>query len=90
MKVKDRTVYFKSDGPMYVKEQIGVKCNTVRLLSENERNLILWNDIDRIHMDHRQSSARFEREISDITFAGKFLGSYITIFSWLNDRGETR
>lgn len=90
MKVKDRTVYFKSDGPMYVKEQIGIKCNTVRVLSENERNLILWKDIDRIHMDHRESSARFEREIPDITFVGKFLGSYIAIFSWRDDIGETK
>ena len=84
MKVKDGTVYFKSEEAMYLKEQTGRKCNTVRVLSEIERNIVMWNNIDTIHIDCLGSMARFDRDLTDISFVGKLLGVYIAVFSWHN------
>ena len=88
MRIEDDTVVFKSVEGYFEKEKDGRKPNTVRILSEYEAGIIynMWDAkrLSRIRIELRDQDKidSFERELTDVTWAGSFLGYYIVVFSW--------
>lgn len=84
MKIDRNIVYFRSTPEMYHKEILGIKSNTVRLLSKEEYNDLLKHPPTKIVITNTESDLRFSRVLSDITyFRSKPIGHVIIgIFSW--------
>ena len=91
MKIEQDTIVFKSTNEFFQKEKDGRKPNTVRFLDKNELffALKLWNcgtlKRIRIVLDDAERSDSFERELTDVTWAGGLLGKNLVIFSWADN-----
>ena len=83
MEIKGDTIVFKSTGINYMKEKSGVKLNTVRIVSDEEHNIIQKNInyISHILIKKVDSDMYFKRKLSDISIL-KAQGVIIYIFSW--------
>lgn len=84
MKLYRNIVDFKSTPEMYHKEIMGIKSNTVRLLSKKEYSDLIEHLPTKIVITNTESDLRFSRMLSDITyFRPKLVGNVIIgIFSW--------
>lgn len=88
MKLKGDCIYFKSVPEMYRREVSGQKNNTVRIISENEHNLMRWKLIREIEITDPVNDVSFRRVVTDITEIGDLLGSRIVVISWNGKEGE--
>ena len=99
MKIEDRTVVFKSE-PYYFKgERDGLKPNTVRLLTHNEKlQLRLIGFIKKIRIECTvnpnsedfepfQNFEPFTRTLTSIEQIGELCGYYLFVFSWQHREG---
>lgn len=97
MEIENDIVIFKSDEYFYKLEKGGLKPNTVRLLTREEKRQIKPDaetfEIEhikkiRIETNHSLGQSRrkefepFERELTSIEEIGNILGSYLYLFSW--------
>ncbi len=87
MKIEGNTVIFRSTPSMYVKEESGVKPNTVRILDFCEVCTLLRTKgkIEYIRIEESGTERSFTRELTDITDMGEILGKSIFVFSWRHD-----
>ena len=96
MKIEeDGTVVFKSDSYYFKLERDGLKPNTVRLLTYDERQEVEG----RVHVDEiRIECVRaniddacfepFTRTLTSIEQIGKLCGYYLFVFSWRHEEEE--
>jgi len=91
-------VIFYSSAKYFNKELLGIKPNTLRLVSNGElkeirqcNNIgILFSPlVPRINKQDAQVTF-FNRKISDITITGKIAGKIIIIISWTHDDKEIK
>jgi hypothetical protein len=82
MKYKNGKVYFKSEGAYYKKEKSGRKNNTVRILSENEYDIVQYSLVESIEITNLDNLESFEREVTDISRVGTMCGNVIAVFTW--------
>lgn len=71
MRLKNKTIYFKSSEPFFTKEMKGIKNNTVRTLDSKEGMLLLEyhiEDIKHICIESVETRLFFVRTIKDISF----------------------
>ncbi len=100
MKVEGDIVIFKSDSYFYKLEKSGLKSNTIRLLSREERRQIKPDEdtyevehIKRIRIEtnrtlgqsQRKELEPFERKLTSIEQIGALLGRYLYVFSWRHE-----
>jgi len=79
MKVKNETtIEFVSDKDFYDKEESGRKNNTIRWLSEVEKQTLKRISPTQIIIRNRYTHKQFTRQISDISEYGGW-----TIFTWV-------
>jgi len=105
MKIEENIVIFKSDGYFYRLEKTGLKPNTVRLLTREERRQIKPDEetfeiehIRRIRIETNRTVAQsqrkelepFERELKSIEQLGELLGYYLYVFSWRHEEVEQK
>lgn len=80
MEIKGNTICFKSDRVYYIKEESGLKPNTIRQLDAEEK-IVFLNNLCRIKLIKivcsENEQLHFIRELSDISFMGEWI-----IFSW--------
>jgi hypothetical protein len=67
MEINNKTIFFKSLPEYYDKEYSGKKPNTVRIVSEEEDNLIQISEIDFIMIENTVTGKEFIRLLIDIT-----------------------
>lgn len=100
IEVEGDIVTFKSDGYFYRLEKSGLKPNTVRLLTKEERRQIK-PDEDTYEVEHikririetnrtlgqskRKELEPFERKLTSIEQIGELLGRYLYVFSWRHE-----
>jgi L-rhamnose mutarotase len=82
MRVVKETIYFEGTEALFQKEKSGRKNNTVRVLSEQEHNAILWKAIKDIEITNPATNESFAREITDVSRIGTMCGRSIVVFSW--------
>lgn len=82
MYIENNIIHFKSDEPHYSKECSGKKANTVRIISDEEHDIIL-DVIDNLQYICITNTIGdyFARTLSDITIF-KINSIIIYIFSW--------
>lgn len=87
MKIRNNTIYFKSDPIYFWREITGSKSNTVRMLTpeENEEfiSFIEYNKNKYINICRSDDNRKeFTRAITDITKIGEILRNLIYVISW--------
>ena len=80
MKITANTVIFKSKEPYYTQEELGIKPNTVRLLTHVEESILLESTPTQIRITKREQV--FQRTLTDISMLGDLLGYKLYVFSW--------
>ena len=88
MKIEDSCIKFKSDTEMYEHEVIGVKPNTVRLLTRLEYNNLKDNaDIKYIRITNTDTGEWFTRDLKSVIAIDKYFdlpaNKRIVVFSWI-------
>lgn len=70
MKIKNKTIYFKSSEPFFTKEMTGIKNNTVRTLDvfESIELKIHIDELECICIESVSKSSLFVRKITDISY----------------------
>lgn len=88
MKIEKDVVYFKSATKMFRKECIGIKPNTVRVLTLQECTTVFDKTPTKIHISEVGTKRNFVRDIEDIShFSPKTVPNHtIVIFSWFTWR----
>ena len=76
----DPTVIFKSTNENYVKEESGIKPNTVRQIDSFDLKYV-ENSIF-IQIRHVDTGEKFTRKITDLSFLGSILGKPFIVISW--------
>ena len=85
--MRDIVVRFKSESPFYEKEESGLKPNTVRKLTKDDKRLdklIRWSENKEyglIFIIHADKKCHFIRKVTDVTF-----WQDIVIISWRHPR----
>ena len=74
------TITFKSTSYFYEKEESGMKCNTVRIVSAFELQFVEVSAYIKIVKDG--SGEHFTRKITDLSFLGSILGKPHIVISW--------
>lgn len=82
MEFIDGVIFFTSGESWYDKEKSGIKNNTVRILSENEYNIVLWNSVVQIEILNPVTEQCFRRDVTDISRIGYICGSNLVVFTW--------
>lgn len=84
MKIENNVLRFESIGDMFYKERVGIKPNTVRIMSYAEMNYILSSAPTKIMITEIETERNFVRSISDISYFVSNLCPNILIctFSW--------
>lgn len=91
------TAHFKSLPEHYEKERLGLKPNTVRLVTRCEADWLL-DSAESVQVQCTEHGARddgtararyFTRDIDDVTEAGTILGQVLVVVSWDKDSGAT-
>lgn len=72
-------IQFKSIDRFFVKEKVGIKNNTVRMLDSNERDEFFdkLRYLKTIRITTSDLNEAFDREIQDVSFYGE-----LVIFTW--------
>jgi hypothetical protein len=60
----------------------GIKNNTVRILSENEYNIVSWKSVVQIEILNLITEQNFRRDLTDISRIGYICGSNLVVFTW--------
>jgi hypothetical protein len=83
---RSHVIEFKTSKEFYVKELMGDKPNTVRILSKKDTRLMACpGQTIRIFFKKNKSIVKnksFERELTDISIVGELLGKYVVVYSW--------
>lgn len=88
MKIEGDTIIFKSEEHFFALEKSGKKPNTTRILSYKEYGFIEANktQIKKIRilevLIKNTEQQSFERELTDISYLGAFLGHILVAFLW--------
>lgn len=100
MEFENNSIIFKSSPTNYEKEHTGLKCNTVRYISEAEgirHTIKVWNGemtygyglyidtVQAIRIINSETGESFERDLTDITLA-EINGLPVYVFSWEHPR----
>lgn len=73
-------VVFKLINEHYVKEESGIKPNTVRQI--NPLQLKYAENAIFVQIQHVDTGKHFTRKITDLSFLGSILGKPLTVISW--------
>ena len=92
MNIEGDVVAFVSTPQCYELEVIGLKLNTVRLLSkpeyvELEENIGFLKKI-RIGHNDEPAVSYFERKLTNVLQIGELVGHYLVVFSWKHEGEE--
>jgi hypothetical protein len=82
MRYVDGGVFFEAEEALYDKEKSGIKNNTVRILSENEFNIVSWNPVVQIEISDPVFEQCFRRDLTDHSRIGSVCGKHIVVFTW--------
>ena len=90
MLISGETVKFKSIDTLYVKEKSGIKPYTIRILTVQEMHAFRESSPTWIRIVQSKTAGHeyFEREITDTSLIGKFIGRYMLGIAWRHPDGE--
>ena len=74
----------KSEEPFYTREELGIKPNTVPLLTLVEESILLKSKPTQIRITKREQ--KFQRTLTDISQLGGLLGYKLYVFSWSTNK----
>ena len=74
------TIIFKSTNEFYIKEESGIKPNTVRQVDSSELRYI--ENADLITIYNITTRHHFTRQITDLSLLGNILGKPLIVISW--------
>lgn len=78
----------KSEPENYYKEKIGVKNNTIRILSKKDFKKLDVTQIKiRLITENQQEQEQFIRDIKDISVIGEIVGYYLICITWKHKKG---
>jgi hypothetical protein len=91
MKLKNKTVIFRSNNKLYPLEKSGIKPNTVRILTSIESQKLIHTQPKHIRIDCEADS--FTRKIIDITNITAIFRDYIQsdmvyVISWEHNKDD--